>query len=153
MLGLICAEIRNFFTYDSDKHIGDYAIIDGVITPSFDFKTDYIRIIGSRKNDGVYKVSDLTDPEHNPLVDESEFHGAVWEMSVPRDFVALCDEISDWQSKYGTVDSAAMSPYQSESFGGYSYTKAIGYDKSGKSEVYPSWSSVFSSRLNVYRKI
>lgn len=152
MLSVVCAEIRNWFTYDSDKHIGDIKIIGGVITPSFDFKTDYIRIVGSRKNDGVYKVEDITDPEKNPLRDE-EFHGAVWEMSIPADFLSLCEEIAAWQEKFGGVDSTAMSPFSSESFGGYSYQKAIGYDKAGKSEVYPSWKSVYANRLNIYRKI
>ena len=149
MLGLICAEIRNYFTYDSDKHIGDFSIVDGVITPSFDIPTDYIRIIGSRKNDGVYKVSDLVE---NPLTDEGKFHGAIWCMSVPKDFIALCDEIADWQAKYGGVDSATMSPFQSESFGGYSYSKGSGSSNSESSSV-PTWQSTFASRLNVFRKI
>lgn len=152
MLGLICAEIRNFFTYDSDKHIGDFAIIDGVITPSFDFKTDYIRIIGSRKNDGVYKVSDILDTEKNPLTDEGTFHGGIWEMSIPKDFLNLVAEISDWQTKYGNVNSEAMSPFSSESFGGYSYMKSTGGSGEAGSD-FPSWKKVFASRLNVFRKI
>lgn len=153
MLGMICAEIRNWFTYDCDKHIGDYEIIGGVITPSFDFKTDYVRIIGSRKNDGVYKVSDITDSEHNPLVDEGEFHGAVWEMSVPKDFIALCDEIAEWQSQYGGAGGIINSPFNSESFGGYSYTKSNGRSSESSNNSTPSWQSIYASRLNVYRKI
>ena len=151
MLSVVCAEIRNWFTYDSDKHIGDIKIIGGVITPSFDFKTDYIRIVGSHKNDGVYKVEDITDPERNPLRDE-EFHGAVWEMSIPADFLSLCEEIAAWQEKFGGVDSTNMSPFQSESFGGYSYSKASG-GNSSSSSVVPTWKSVYASRLNIYRKI
>lgn len=153
MLGLVCAEIRNFFTWESDKHIGDFAIDGGVITPSFDYKTDYIRISGSRKNDGVYKVSDILDTEKNPLVDEGTFHGGIWEMSVPRDFIALVEEIEAWQDKYGGVNSENMSPFQSESFGGYSYSKrGSGSSNSGSSDV-PTWKSTFASRLNAYRKI
>lgn len=147
MLSVVCAEIRNWFTYDCDKHIGDFEIMGGVITPSFDFKTDYIRIVGSRKNDGVYKVSDIAN-----LVDE-KFHGAIWEMSIPNDFLSLCEEIAAWQEKFGGVDSVAMSPFSSESFGGYSYQKAVGYNKTGESEVYPSWKSVYAKRLSIYRKI
>lgn len=147
MLSVVCAEIRNWFTYDCDKHIGDFEIIGGVITPSFDFKTDYIRIVGSHKNDGVYKVSDISN-----LVDE-KFHGAIWEMSIPADFLSLCEEIATWQEKFGGIDSVAMSPFSSESFGGYSYQKAVGYSKTGESEVYPSWKSVYAKRLSIYRKI
>jgi len=152
MLGLICAEVKNFFTYDCDKHIGNFEIKDGVITPSFDFKTNYIRIIGSRKNDGVYSVTDLADPTKNPLVDEGEFHGGIWEMSVPKDFLNLVNDISDWQAKYGNINSEAMSPFSSESFGGYSYTKSAGGSNDG-SGGFPNWKNVFASRLNVFRKI
>lgn len=152
MLGMICAEIRNWFTYDCDKHIGNFEIIGGVITPSFDFKTDYVRIVGSRKNDGVYKVADILG-EHNPLVDESKFHGAVWEMSVPKDFVALCGEIAEWQEKYGNVNSEAMSPFSSESFGGYSYSKSTGGSSDESGSSFPSWKKAFASRLNIFRKI
>lgn len=154
MLGLVCAEIKNYFTWEGDKHFGDFSISDGVITPSFDIKTDYIRIVGSHKNDGVYKVSDILDTEHNPLVDEGKFHGAIWEMSVPKDFVDLVAEIQDWQDKYGGVNSTTMSPFQSESFGGYSYSKASGGSSStsGRSSV-PTWQSVYASRLNAFRKI
>lgn len=147
MLDVICAEIRNFFTYDSDKHVGDYAIEDGVITPSFDFKTEYIRIVGSRKNDGVYKVSEME------LTDEGKFHGAIWEMSIPKSFLDLAKEIADWQEKYGGVDSTAMSPFQSESFGGYSYNKASNGNSSSSSFTVPTWKSVYASRLNAFRKI
>lgn len=150
MLGMICAEIRNWFTYDCDKHIGNYEIIGGVITPSFDIPTDYIRIIGSRKNDGVYKVSDLVE---TPLIDEGKFHGAIWCMSVPKDFVALCDEIKEWQDKYGGADGIINNPFQSESFGGYSYSKSSGRNGTSSSESNPTWKSMFASRLNIYRKI
>lgn len=147
MLEMICAEIRNFFTYDSDKHIGDFTIEDGNIAPPFDFKTDYIRIIGSRKNDGVYKVSEMS------LVDEGKFHGAIWEMSIPKAFLDLAKEISDWQEKYGGVDSVAMSPFNSESFGGYSYSKSSGRSITSNESSVPTWQSIYASRLNVFRKI
>lgn len=147
MLGLICAEIRNWFTYDCDKHVGSFSIKDGVITPSFDFKTDYIRIVGSRKNDGVYKVSEME------LVDEDEFRGGIWEMSVPKSFLDLASEINDWQNKYAGVDSTLMSPFQSEAFGGYSYTKASGGSSSGAGNSALTWQSVYASRLNAFRKI
>ena len=145
MLSIICAEIRNYFTYDEDKHIGDFSITDGVITPAIAIPTDYIRIAGSRKNDGVHKVS------ANDLVDESEFHGSVWVMSIPKDFLDLVDEIEAWQAKYGGIDSELMSPFISESFGGYSYTKNASSSGSG-SDGGTTWQSTFSTRLNIWRK-
>lgn len=148
MLTEICAEIKNYFTYECDRHIGDFSIEDGHIAPSFDLPTDYIRIVGSRLNDGVHKVSD------NDLVDEGKFHGAIWVMSIPKDFLALADEIASWQEQYGGAGSTAMSPFQSESFGGYSYSKASGSSSSasGASSA-PTWQSQYASRLKIYRRI
>lgn len=146
MLTEICAEIKNYFTYESDRHIGDYAIVDGIITPSLDIPTDYIRIVGSHKNDGVHKLSD-TD-----LVDEDTFHGAIWIMSPPNDFLALVEEIESWQEMNGKADSQAMSPYQSESFGGYSYSKGSGGSGAGSSSS-PTWQSQYAPRLKIYRRI
>ncbi len=145
MLTEICADIKNYFTYEQDKHIGDFAIVDGIITPPFDILTDYIRIVGSHLNDGVHKLSDAD------LVDEGIFHGAVWVMSPPAAFLQLAKEISDWQTKNGALDSAAMSPFNSESFGGYSYSKSGG--SSAGISTGANWKSAFASRLNVYRRI
>lgn len=147
VIGEICAEIKNYFTYDHDKHIGDWVISNGTISPHLDLPTDYIRIIGSRLNDGVHDVS------NNELSDE-EFHGAIWVMSPPEDFLALVQEISDWHEANGKADSVNMSPFQSESFGGYSYSKGSSNNSSsaGISAV-PTWQSQYASRLNRYRRI
>lgn len=148
MIGEICAEIKNYFTYDHDKHIDDWTISGGTISPVIDFPTDYFRIIGSRLNDGVHKVSDLTK---NPLQDE-EFHGAIWVMSPPASFIALVGEIESWQEINGKTDSALMSPFQSESFGGYSYSKGSASGANGASSI-PTWQSMYASRLKLYRRI
>lgn len=150
MLNTICAEIKNYFTWEGDKHFGDFAIVDGEITPSFDIQTDYIRIVGSHKNDGVHKRGD----SGFDLADEGEFHGAVWVMSPPADFLALVAEIEAWQAKYSALDSQAMSPYNSESFGGYSYSKSSGGNTTGGSASgAASWVAAYAGRLNIYRRI
>ena len=138
MLSEICAEIKNYFTYESDKHIGDWVISEGAISPSIEIPTDYIRIIGSRLNDGVHKASEMA------LVDE-EFHGAIWIMSPPSNFLYLVEDIKTWQSANGSVGSIAMSPFASESFGEYSYSKNI--------ETPTTWQEIFAKRLNAYRKV
>lgn len=150
MLSEICAEIKNYFSYEEDRHVGDWTINDGVIAPSFDFKNvNYIRIVGSRLNDGVYKVSELATKLHNET-----FHGAIWLMSPPADFLSLVEEIESWQDANGKADSANMSPFQSESFGGYSYSKGSTNSNSqaGVSSV-PTWQSQYASRLKIYRRI
>lgn len=149
MIGTICAEIKNFFTYEEDRHLDDWTIENGVLTPFLDIPTDYIRIVGSRRNDGVHKrkqdgTFDLTD---------ESFHGAVWVMSPPADFLALVAEITEWQAKYGGVGSENMSPYQSESFGGYSYSKSSGRTSENSVSSVPTWQALYSSRLKQYRRI
>lgn len=148
MLTEICAEIKNYFTYEGDRHFGDFAIVDGQLTPFFDIPTDYIRICGSHKNDGVH----VRGESGFDLEDEGTFHGAIWVMSPPKDFLALAAEIADWQAKYGGVDSQAMSPFNSESFGGYSYSKSAGTGAAGIGAA-NTWQGAYAKRLNVYRRI
>ena len=144
MLTEICAEIKNYFSLEEDKIFGDFAVEDGAITPSFYLEDDqYYRIVGSVFNDGVHKNGDQ-------LTDEVSFHGAIWKMRVPKAILDLDEEIAAWQAEHGSVQSANMSPFVSESFGGYSYSKSSGAS-AGSGAV--TWQSVFSQRLNPYRKI
>lgn len=149
MLGEICASIKNYFTYPEDRHIGDWSIASGEISPALVIPTDYIRIVGSRLNDGVHKRNKQGGFD---LVDE-DFHGAIWIMSPPADFLTLAEEIAAWQDKNGGIDSAAMSPFNSESFGGYSYSKSVGNASGGSSSGGANWQAAFASRLNIYRRI
>ena len=134
----ICAELRNWFVVPNGVHIQTYTISGGSIAP-LDFLQEgqYFRIIGSVFNDGVhqYPAADLTD---------EVFHGAVWAMSLPPDLIALSAEIEE----YNKSDAGKASPYISENFGGYGYTKATG--SNGK---VLTWKSVFADALNRYRKL
>ena len=145
MLDQICAELRNYFSSEDDIFIGDFEIVDGNIIPPVSIaENQYYRIVGSVFNDGVHKYGDESDI----LTDEAKFNGAVWLMRVPQDVINLATEIAEWQTKNADV---LVSPYQSESFGGYSYTKASG-SGSGAGDAY-GWQQAFASRLNRYRKI
>lgn len=147
MLTQICAEIHNYFSCEQDRIFGDFEIVDGNIVPSISIlDNQYYRIVGSVFNDGVHKYGDINDC----LVDEPKFHGAIWLMRVPQDVINLATEIAEWQDKNGGVLS---SPYQSESFGGYSYSKASGGSTAGGSTSDYGWRNAFASRLNRYRKI
>ena len=134
----ICAELRNWFVVPNGVHIQTYTISGGSIAP-LDFLQEgqYFRIIGSVFNDGVhqYPAADLTD---------EVFHGAVWAMAVPPSLIALSAEIEE----YNKSDAGKASPYISENFGGYGYTKATG--SNGK---VLTWKSVFADALNRYRKL
>ena len=147
VLDEVCADIRNYFTDDKDKYIGDFKIEDGVLSPLLNLsQTTLIRISGSRYNDGVHYSNE-------PLIDE-EFRGGVWIMSPPQAFLDLVKEIEAWQAKNGTPDSAAMSPFTSESFGGYQYMKSGGSfgNDGGSSGSTVSWQSAYRNRLKIYRK-
>lgn len=142
----LCAHLRNWFVRsDDDRRVGKFEVIGGAIVLPADFEPrlaegQYFRVIGSVFCDGVwqYPTSDLPHDE--------VFDGAVWAMAVPPDVVSLADEITAWETKYR---DAAESPYQSESFGGYTYTKAAA-DTSGGGLT---WQKVFKSRLNRWRKL
>lgn len=158
MLSEICQYLHNWFNRkpngdDYPKEYGEFTIADGVIDAQVLAEGQYFRIMGSLFNDGVHKYG--TDPKTNKLYDaltDETFDGAIWSMGVPPEVVKLADEISAWQVEYGKADSEAMSPFASESFGGYSYTKGSGAG-SGSQGNGNGWQSVYAARLNVWRKI
>lgn len=136
MLDEILAEIRNYFTVS--VHSGDFKVIGGKLSP-LDFLQNgqYFRVVGSVMNDGVYRYPCST------LTDET-FSGEIWALAVPPTLIALAADIEEYEKKA----KETVSPYSSESFGGYSYTKAT--DSNG----FPlSWEKVFAKRLNKWRKI
>ena len=113
-----------------------YTIKDGSIELPFLQSGQYFRIVGSVLNDGVYSY-----PAEN-LKDE-EFTGSIWALAVPPAVLSLVEEITTWQAKNG-----AYVPYTSESFGGYSYTKAT-----NSSGVAVGWQDVFKAQLSPWRKL
>lgn len=139
MLTNICQEIRNWFDRGQPKFNGIFTIENNKIT-EIDEKikeNQYIRIIGSTFNDGVHKYGE-------ELTDE-EFTGSVWLMAIPNSFLKLVDEINEYVLNNENSDK---SPYTSESFGGYSYTRATKSDGS-----FVTWIDAFKTRLNAWRKI
>lgn len=144
MLTELCQELRNWF--DRKRVFGTFTIEDGELTVPFLQTNQYYRIVGSIFNDGVHKYGDETDV----LTDET-FDGAIWALAIPKEVVDLAADIAAWQTKYGGANSNAMSPYTSESFGGYSYSKSAA--NGGSNNAGTSWQSAYASRLNKWRKI
>lgn len=150
MLSEICLYLKNWFDYNQPKYFGRFTIENGELTcdgESLNIQSNQcFRIVGSVFNDGVHKrgAEELTD---------EVFEGAIWLMAIPVEFAMLVADIEKWQSKYGGVDSQAMSPYQSESFGGYSYSKVSGSSSSNSESAVPTWQGIFADRLRRYRKI
>ena len=141
MLERVMDFIHNYFV--KMKFKGRFHIENGTLNCKFLKKGQFYKIVGSTFNDAVHIY-----PSYD-LVDE-DFFGEVWAMAVPPTFIALCQEIEDWQTKYG---EASMSPYTSESFGGYAYTKASGAGSSAEQEPSEGWQAMFRTQLNHWRKV
>lgn len=141
MLEQIMDYVHNYFV--RGIHKGRFAIRDGVLDCNFLQDGQYFKIVGSIFNDGVHVYP-------SDLLRDEVFCGEVWAMAVPPAFIALAEDIQNWVDQYGSV---ALSPYSSESFGGYSYTKASGSGAYGQSEPGATWQSIFANRLIHWRKI
>lgn len=137
MLEQVLRHLNNWFLVDI--HEGTFTVENGSITLPFLLTNQYFRIVGSVFNDGLhqYPAVDLTD---------ETFAGTVWALAVPQAVIELASEIEEWQKKNG---DASVSPYQSESFGGYSYSKST--DSASGGAV--TWQTAFRSRLNAWRKL
>jgi hypothetical protein len=138
----ICEYLNNWFW--EKKIQGNFTISDGTIDAIGLKEGQYFRIIGSTFNDGIhiYPSTDLKD---------EEFNGSIWAMAVPATVIAIASDIKDWQALYGGADSSAMSPFNSESFAGYSYSKSGSGNANSGSNA--SWQDVFGGRLNKYRRL
>lgn len=122
----------NYFAVDIVP--GEYTVNDGEITLPF----LAARTVFSRRRQRLLRRGvSLRDK----LPADETFDGAVWAMAIPPALEAIAVEIEEWKAKNADV---LASPYQSESFGGYSYTK--GSDSA-------SWQGVFAKRLNRWRKL
>ena len=139
MLEQVLLSLRNWFV--ADKRTGRVRIEGGRLVPPAGLglkEGQYIRITGSTFNDGLHAWP------YNGLTDE-EFVGTVWALAVPQAVVDLADEVAAWQQEHA---KELDGPYQSESFGGYSYTRVMGAD--GRPLT---WRDQFKSRMDPWRKL
>lgn len=144
----LCVELNNYF--ETSRVFGEFAITGGsidlsaLVTSGALHEGQFFRIAGSVFNDGVYQYpcTGLTD---------EVFNGAIWPMAVPSAAMGLLTDIQAWITA-NAGDNQLNSPYQSESFGGYSYSK-INNSGAGASADVGTWQNQFRSRLNKWRKI
>lgn len=154
MLTELCQYLKNWF--ELDRLSGKVTITDGNITVVSDSLLyggsvptiqpgQYIHIEGSVFNNGVYQYGE------DSLTNET-FEGTVWLMGIPQAVIDLDAEITAWRQKYEAISSPAMSPFNSESFKGYSYSKGTVSSGAG-AESALGWQNVFGPRLAPWRKI
>ena len=136
MLAKVLMYLKNWFLVE--KWQGEVVVQDGSVELPFLQNGQYFRIFGSVFNDGLHQYP------ANDLQDES-FDGVIWALAIPKEVIELSAEIEEWQKKNS---NASTSPYQSESFGGYSYTKAT--DENGEAIT---WQKAFKSELNPWKKV
>ncbi len=139
MLEEVLGYLKNWFLVPDGIHSENFTVENGGITLPFLQEGQYFRVCGSVFNDGLYQYPATgMQPE--------SFNGTVWALAIPKAVIAIADEIAAWQEKNG---AAVQGPYASESFGGYSYTKATDATTGGAM----TWESAFRNRLSRWRKI
>ena len=136
MLERVLRYLKNWFVVSI--HNDEFIVENGTIPLSFLKEGQYFRIVGSVFNEGVYQYP-------AELKDETGT-GSVWALSIPKAILDIVSDIEEWNVKNA---DRVNSPYQSESFGGYSYTLKSGNGSGGGA----TWESAFASRLNAWRKI
>ena len=134
MLENVLAYLHNYFVARVLPE-QEWTIADGTMDVPGALSGQYVRIIGSVLNDGVYQYP-LTG-----LTDET-FIGTVQMLAIPKAVIDLVDEIQAWSEKNQPT------AFTSESFGGYSYSKATNADG-----VAASWQDVFRAQIAPYRKM
>ena len=133
MLEEVLAHLHNWFEVEVLR--GEFSVSGGSIDLPEAREGQYFRIVGSVFNDGLhlYPASDLQD---------EEFEGEVRLLAVPRPLLDVVEEIEKWNA------SNPATTYTSESFGGYTYSKASNADGSPM-----DWRGVFRGSLNRWRKL
>lgn len=143
MLESVLMYLNNWFAVG--RYDDTYTIEDGKLTLPFLVNGQYFRILGSLLNDGVYKYANGTALDETgteiTLIDET-FDGSVWALAIPKGFLSMVEEITAWTAKNG--DGGA---YTSESFGGYSYSKAT-----NSKGMAVGWRDVFAAQLAPWKK-
>lgn len=119
---------------------GTFTVEGGTLEVEGSQSGQYLWIEGSVFNDGLHVA-----PLRN-LHDET-FTGRVALLVIPNAVQSIARDIEDWQEANAGV---LESPYQSESFGGYSYTKADSTGVGGHQQE--AWQAKFGPRLLGWKK-
>ena len=138
MLETVLNHLHNWFIIPGAARGGTFDIVSGALDAPFLLEGQYYRIEGSVFNDGLHRHGDKDDA----LRDEM-FTGQIIPLAIPKAVVKLADEITEYCQKNPATDKI------SESFDGYSYTRATGADGSGAG----GWQAAFRARLNQWKKV
>lgn len=120
---------------------GTFTVADGTIDVPSALEGQYFWVEGSALNDGLHL---------NPAADmrSERFTGRIVLMAVPAAVVKIAEDIGAWNEKNADALSGI---YQSESFGGYSYSRGTQTDAAGNAMA--AWQARFAQRLRGWRKL
>lgn len=141
--------IHNWFVYDTID-ADSCQIVEGALPASVTSSLldgQWYRIRGSILNDGLHQhpAADLTD---------ETFDGSLDTLVIPKPLLRVVEEIQDYiERSADAIEKAQSSPFQSESFGGYSYSLRGDLTSNSTSGGLSGWQAAFASRLNPWRKI
>ena len=169
MLTEICQYLHNYFDYE--RFIGEITIVarqDGLypsdslnpgemVYPKDYFPAkvfcngveiaisdgQYFALFRQRIPLGVFQLIELTE--------NKTFAGSVWLMDVPKAIKSADEWAETWKANNMAAGSEANSVFQSESFGGYSYSK--GNNSKGKVGASIFDNAQFAAMLAPYRKL
>jgi len=152
ILEQVLYHIHNWFERESFT-VSGCEIVGGSLPGSVtDLMLDgqWYRVEGSCLNDGLHRyVETYPQGESSDLTDET-FDGTISLLAIPKALLLVVDDIVAWVD---ANQSAQNSPYQSESFGGYSYSLKGVTGANSASGGLSGWQAVFAGRLNPWRKM
>jgi len=123
----------NTFTIDNNSIVVNGKYLEG----------QYIKLVGSIMNNGVYQVETYSDNKITILGLVNEvFEGTIYGLSVPKSFAELASKIEEYNSKN------IISNKSSEGFNNYSVS--FSKDKNGKPL---QWQEIFKTDLDIYRQM
>jgi len=146
MLFTMMREVCNFFIRRDgiQRYEGEVTIHDQEL--SIEIPSPYVIIRGSHRNDGLYAVEEGRRL-HPIIFEEGDVHpvdevfvGRVWFSYPPQDFIALCREVSSFETA-----ETAHTGVVSESFGSSSRSYAQG------SNGRITWQEQYGGALRSYR--
>ena len=92
--------VNNYF--ERTAELGNYTITDNAVAVRGTYKVgQYLRIMGSFLNDGVYKIKTFTNGtvEFDATLTDEEFVGYIVGLAVPPEFVTLAAKVTGWTSR------------------------------------------------------
>lgn len=131
----VMRHINNYFEVGCIS--GGFAISGNAIVPAPESPWCYVS--GSWMHDGAWQVTSGTLQDMEGSLPDEEFDGRVWLCKPPAEFLALCEQISAYDSQN------PVGALQSEKFGGYSKTR---FHNAAR-----SWQDAFAVHLAPYKRM